>query len=198
MNLSARLKIRPTGRVVGVDPSLTSTGIAVVYASGEVSTECVNTVGRRSDSLAERAARIRRIASAVGAFVPSLDGTHDPGPLLLVVEGPSHGSRGGSSWDRAGLWWQLVQCAIRRRVPVAVCPPSVRAMWATGNGRADKAAVASAVTRMTGVEFETSDAADAAALAWMGAMWLGWTTGPRTELLAKVAWPDPGVREVSS
>lgn len=176
-------------RIVGIDLSLTSCGIGVITrrSGGTCIANCSTIVsrGRRADGLPERAARIARLAADVVH--------HAAGAVLVVVEGPSHGSRGGSPLDRHGLWWRVAGELLDRGVPLAVCAPATRAKFAAGSGRADKAAVSSAVSRLwPELELANADEADAVALAHAGAVALGWdvvTLSRHREALSAVAWP---------
>jgi Holliday junction resolvasome RuvABC endonuclease subunit len=153
-------------RVVGIDVSLTSTGVAVHHQDGTMATDTIATKGKRGDTLVDRSQRIGFILGWVNDWLYPAD--------LVVIEGPAGAAPGGSTWDRAGLWWAIVIKAMDQ-CSVAVVAPPTRAKWATGNGRADKAAVAVAMSkRAPEVELANSDEADALALAWMGAQWLGW------------------------
>jgi len=173
-------------RIVGIDPSLTGTGLAILNQHGAWVTT-IMTTGRRGDGLAERDHRIRYIVNEVLADdMCNAD--------LAVIEGPAITRNAGSAWDRAGLWWRIVHRLLANDVPVAVCPPSTRAKWATGRGNADKAAVAVAVARMwPDVELTDDNQADALALASMGAQRLGLLPTDKkhhTDALAAVAWPE--------
>lgn len=178
-------------RVVGIDFSLTSTGVAILYPPDNSSdTVRIRTVAYLTKvpndaPLIDRYHRIRYMANAF----PNLIGSAD----LILIEGPSHGSAGGHAWDRAGAWWAVVGMALDLGCPVVPVAPMTRAKWATGNGRSDKAAVAAAMTRrMPGVVFANSDESDGAALAYMGAQRLGWrptTTQAERDVLAAVRWP---------
>jgi len=153
-------------RVVAIDASLASTGVAVHYPDGRIVTGTIATKGKRGDTLAERSHRIGFILGQLNNYWGTAD--------LVVIEGPAGAAPGGSTWDRAGLWWGIVN-RILIHCPVAVVAPPTRAKWATGNSRSDKAAVAVAMSkRAPKVELANSDEADALALAWMGAQWLGW------------------------
>lgn len=161
--------------VVGIDPSLASTGLArITYGSPAwwvVECDTIATQGRRGDGLAARAERIDDIARGVKNFVD--------GASMVVLEGPSFGSRGGSSWDRAGLWWRIVDnlvCAeVGTGVHFGVCSPSSRAKFATGRGNADKAAVAASAAKLwPDAEIGNSDEADALVLASMAACTQEW------------------------
>jgi crossover junction endodeoxyribonuclease RuvC len=151
---------------VGLDLSLTSTGVAKLHPDGAGYTWTIASVGHRSDTLTQRADRIRITTAAITTDI------HDDDEVLL--EAPSYGSTGSSSWDRAGLWWAVVTRLTARNIPLHLCPPSTRAKWATGSGRADKAAVAAAITRLlTHIEVSNSDEADALVLAHICAVHLG-------------------------
>lgn len=95
--------------------------------------------------------------------------------------------------DHHHLWWLVVARLLGRGVPVAVCAPATRARFATGNERADKAAMSAAVARLwPAVEITHSDVADAVALAHAGAVRLGWpvsTLQRHRDALDGVRWP---------
>lgn len=171
--------------VVGVDPSLTATGIA---GAGHALCWAIThpSKGHNADTLAERDKRLARITDTVAE--------HASGARLVVIEGPALSRGAGSStWDRAGLWWRIVHRLHAAEIPVAVCPPSTRCKWATGRGNADKAAVAVAVARMwPAATLDDDNQADALALATMGMQWAE-STFYRLErhsvALRAVKWP---------
>lgn len=175
--------------IAGIDTSLTSSGIGII--TRRVTGDCVASAttitsrGQRGDGLAERATRIAGLAEAIDQAAGSV--------ALAVIEAPSYGSKGGSPVDRHHLWWLVVARLIARGVPVAVCAPATRAKFATGNGKAHKAAVSAAVTRLwPTLELANSDEADAVALAHAGAVHLGWdvpTLQRHRDVLAAVRWP---------
>lgn len=176
-------------RVAGIDTSLTSSGVAII--TRRVSGDCIATTttitsrGKRDDGLPERANRMTGLAG-------DIDRAAGPA-VLVVIENPAHGAKGGSPMDRHHLWWLVVARLITRGVPVALCAPATRAKFATGTGRADKAAVSAAVTRLwPGLELANSDEADALALAHAGAVRLGWevpTLQRHHDALAGIRWP---------
>lgn len=177
-------------KVIGVDPSLASTGLAFV-GDEETYAGVIPSRGKRADKLPARAERIQDIALEVADWWPYFP-TARPADLY-VIEGPAHGLPGGSIWDRAGLWWRIVHSLPTDRI--AVVSPTTRAKWATGKGNADKGAVAAVAARLCpDVELTSSDAADALILALMGAHALGdrpdLDTQYRGEALLKVAWPE--------
>lgn len=176
-------------RVAGLDISLTGTGIATAGGTTRVPTK-----GHRRDSLAARRNRIKLIADVVVTEVGDVD--------LAAVEGPvSYSQPGGSTWDRAGLWWQVVDRLIGRDIPVAVIPPTCRAKYATGSGGAPKAAVLEAAQRRYGAILASDDEADALILRAMGLHFLGQPLAdvPPGHGVALVGcqWPDLGTGAAS-
>ena len=161
--------------VAGIDLSMTSTGIAKIFEdSVQTSNTTVQSKGKRADDLATRSGRLNALAQAV---VEAVTGPTQR-PDLVVIEAPSYGSTGASSWDRAGLWWLVVTKLHRLDIPVALCAPTTRAKYATGKGNADKAAVAAAAARLfPDVEISNSDEADALILAHIGAARAGYPVG---------------------
>lgn len=179
-------------RVMGIDLSLTSTGIAVTDFQTLAATLAVKSSGKRSDTLAQREARLRDILKRIEAAVIRYQ------PHLAVVEAPSFGSVGGSSHDRSGLWWAVLHMLCDYHVPVAQVAPTQRAKYGTGNGRADKKVVHSLVQANYGgasMPIKTNDEADAVLLAAMGARHLGHSIevfdigDARREAMTKVVWP---------
>ena len=172
-------------RVVGIDPSLTATGLAVV-GNGVALASCVKI---RPANLRghERMDAIREVV---------LDTVDKAG--LVVIEGPSYGSSAGQAGhhERAGLWWLLTRLLWQADIPYAVMSPSGLKKYITGKGNADKDSVLAAVVRRYGehVVIDNNNAADAFALAAAGADHLGEAIEPMPEThraaLAKVDWPE--------
>lgn len=170
-------------RVLGLDLSLTSTGIASNIGGGWTDTIRPRAKMRGLDRLTHIRGRV-------------LD--HATGVDLVVVEGPSYGSSGAGSHERAGLWWLVVHALSRRNVAYAIASPKSRAQYATGMGDANKREVVAAITayfpwfdatRRVGLD----DECDALALAALGADWLGvpMVAMPQTHRagLTGVEWP---------
>lgn len=173
-------------KVVGLDLSLTSTGLA--YRAGD-QTGTERIAPRGLDGLS----RIRAIA---GQVVLACDGAD-----LVVLEGPAYGSARGKQQghhERAGLWWMVLDALQRRDLEVAIVPPNLRAKYATGKGNASKAAVIREITRRFAWFGGEEDEADAVALMAMGCDHLGAPLAPMPVLhraaLEGVSWP---VREAA-
>lgn len=173
-------------RIVGIDPSLTGTGIAII-TDGQVALHTLTSKGAAGDTLAQRRLRISRLRRAI-------EGVIYPGVDLLVIEAPAFSRTAGHMHDRSGLWWMLVDTALSSYVPVAEVTPTTRARYATGKGNASKDAVLLAVARRyPHIEVGNNNEADALVLGAMGARWLGQPIDhlplAQAEAIAKVAWP---------
>jgi crossover junction endodeoxyribonuclease RuvC len=174
-------------KVVGLDLSLTSTGVAVATPDGAI-TDRITTKPVPNATLTDRAERIARIVVAVLQHVTFAD--------LVVIEGPSYGSTTPHQHDRAGLWWQVVGRLWQRDYPLVEVPPSTRMRYATGRGNAGKDDVLSAVIRRyPHIDVNGNDEADSLILAAMGIRHLGApleASLPATHLAAMTAvkWPE--------
>lgn len=172
-------------QVVGVDPSLTCTGVATVGASGVVATTRFPTEG--SGSLLDVRTRVRYIVGSVLRFAPS--------GCLSVIEAPyvpRHG--GGQVLERAWLFGMLVD-QLCLRGPVVQVRAKTRAKYGTGNGNAGKSDVLAAVrTAYPSVGVRDDNEADAIVLAAMGARYLGYPidgqgSKKQLEAMTAVVWP---------
>lgn len=149
--------------VLGVDQSLRGTGLAL-HADGATSTGLVKAdIGEGVAGIREA---VRYIVGRVVAFAPHCD--------LYVLEMPyipRHNS--GLVLERAWLFGLLYdQLCTRGRV--AIVATKTRAMYATGNGNADKAEVVAAMKAAhPHADVRDDNVADALALMGMGCRWLG-------------------------
>jgi Holliday junction resolvasome RuvABC endonuclease subunit len=161
-------------RVLGLDPSLTGTGMAALhYHNGRWVgiTASRGRPGKRGESLEVRDRRQQEILEHLyGANLDGLD--------VAGVESPAFGAPGGSTWDRAGLWWRLVHSLIHHRVPVVQVTSGQRQKFAVGRAHSaknpvDKADVAMAAAKMwPDIEIRGNNAADALVIASIAAVTL--------------------------
>jgi hypothetical protein len=173
-------------RVVGVDLSLTSTGIA-----GQGWHHLIASDGRIDATWEDRALRIERVMADVRDYT-------DPAEFV-VIEGPSYGSSTPGAWDRAGLWWKVITRLDRLDQPYAVVSPAARALYATGKGNGSKGLVLEHVAKRYGHVWTdgfdgSHDLADAAVLCAMGYHAAGQpladVPAANAKGLAKVIWPE--------
>lgn len=179
-------------RVVGLDLSVTSTGMSdgvnhrVTQTPADMPIDC----------------RMHRIADRAGSFVA---GSCDFEPADLVVIEAGAFSRGAQS--EAAEWLSALRYLVRVRlwsdgIPFAMVGPTVLKAYTAGHGKASKPDMVSAVKARHGIDLSgvkvkdgRYDLADAVALAAMGYAWLNdplYTTGPPTPMrsLLAVKWPD--------
>lgn len=173
-----------TARVVGLDLSLRRTGIGVlissrnraprlvcssVFVEPRYSTTKIQPRTKkevRHATLPDRHARLTELGSEIMHHAARAD--------LVVVEGPLSIAGSGSTIDRHGLFWWIVGGLCRRDIPVAEISPTALKKTITGDGRADKVGVALAVNELYPGAVTNNDESDAAGLAHLGGVLLGW------------------------
>lgn len=176
--------------IIGIDPSLTATGIARIdQADPDIETWTVTSSGRKTATIHERAHRLQSLTQQISAACTNA--------TLVVIEYPTLSQvRQGGHLDRHGLWWLLVTHLITNHIPVAVVTASGRAKYATGRGNAGKDEVMLAVARryLNAIPANNNEA-DALILAAMGARHTGHPIEehlPKTHLAAMdaIPWPE--------
>ena len=155
--------------VIGLDLSLTATGVCVI-TDGKVQ---VSTVKSKPDGLevSDFARRCRGIVDGIAAEIYACD----PETALIVVEGLSLHSK-SSSLDRIFASWYLILSDLFDRFgqEAVRISPNQRALYATGLGNASKDAVLlSAAKRYPEIPIKDNNQADALVIAAMGARFLG-------------------------
>lgn len=138
--------------IVGVDASLTGTGVAWIDADG-IETYVVKTklVG------VERLSHIE--TEVVGLCVPD---------TVVILEGYSYGSKGRAVFNIGELGGVLRLAFHRARIGWLVVPPTVMKKYVTGSGTASKAKVVSSLASRMGRTFDSDDEADAVGLLCYG------------------------------
>jgi Holliday junction resolvasome RuvABC endonuclease subunit len=149
-----------TLKVAGLDPSLTSFGLAVIWGGPDL----VPLLYRLKTGKLRGHERVAFLLDEVTSMVRGCD--------LAVVEGAVLVAAGGGEnrLALAGLHWIVRHRLWEIGLPYAVVAPSTRAKWLTGNGGAGKDdCLVAAVKRFPRAEISGNDTADALALAAMGA-----------------------------
>ena len=163
----------PYFTAVGIDPSLTACGVALIQeCDGEKRRE-VFTLGRKGkkdETLEQRHDRIMTLVSEIVELILSLDVS-----ALVTIEGPAHGGTTGSHHDRSGLWWMIVhEVSNRTGCTIVEVTPTQLKKYATGKGNVSKSEVmAAAIRRYIDVPIANDNEADAFVLAEMGARFIG-------------------------
>lgn len=184
-------------RLVGLDLSLTSTGIARLKLDehGTITgshTDTVTSGPPEEQTLPQRVRRVDYVAGAVIEAVYRAD--------LIVIEGASFGSTTGQAQERAWLRGAIYLALYELGVEFVEVAPTSLKLYATGNGRASKTHVVQSVRRHYGEHFDIplrktdgrEDVADAIALAAMGARSIGHPIDPdhptRTRAMRTPKW----------
>lgn len=159
--------------IIGIDPSLTATGI-VVLRDGKVEL-AEKTKNRPELGTIERVRLIReRIIDITENLI---DEEEWQAPDLIVIEGFSYGSKGRSVFDIAYLGWRIREelewLKEQDNIPWLEVPPSQLKKFATGQGNANKEIILQQVYKRWGVEFSDNNQADAYVLAQIGRAYLG-------------------------
>jgi len=158
--------------IIGIDPSLTATGI-VVLRDGKV--ELAETTKNRPELWTID--RVKLIYQRIIDIVENLtDGEQWQAPDLIVIEGFSYGSTGRKLFDIAYLGWRIREELERLReqdnIPWIEVPPTQLKRFATGKGNANKEIILQQVYKRWGVELSDNNQADAFVLAKIGEAYL--------------------------
>ena len=163
-------------RVLGVDPGLTRCGVGVV--DGEPGRPCRLTAVEVvvTDPGDELSARLLALESALDRLIAC----HRPDAVAVERVFSQHNVRTVMGTAQAGA--VAVLAAARAGLPVQMYTPSEVKAAVTGSGQADKAQVASMVTRLLKLSTapKPADAADALALAICHV----WRGGTQAKILA--------------
>lgn len=162
--------------VVGLDLSLTATGIAVGLDAWTFRCKLTDTL---------------RLARITGYIADTLTVRE---PALVCIEGPSYGSTTGSQHERGGLWWMVAAAIDELRIPRATVTPSALKKYATGKGNAGKDEMMVATCRRFPHFDGDNNAADAL---WLAAVAADHLDFPLVDMpainraaLDKVQWPE--------
>jgi len=159
--------------VLGIDSSLTSTGVCRVKGlhARDDDGSVIDTWRVLSKPGTDRGpvGMSNRIAEIIAALDP-----HIAEADLVVLEGISFSSIGTGAHALHWLWGRIVDATVDRAVELRVVSPSQRMKYATGRGNAAKDMVlAATIRRWPDVDIDGNDTADALVLAAIGCRYLG-------------------------
>ena len=164
----------------GIDPSLTSTGVAVLADGRPKHYGRYGRDGHNGVTYHSRNNRIRQLRTEVYKAA-----TAAGRPDVVVIEEHPYAVRiSGSEFDRSGLWHMIFEAFDARGIPVVVVGNTVGKAWVTGAGRASKDDVIAVVDQWFAGDLSEplaswrksqnpDDVADAFGYATMGAYKLG-------------------------
>jgi Holliday junction resolvasome RuvABC endonuclease subunit len=164
-----------TPRVIGLDLSLTATGICLPDGT----THTIKTNAKDGD------ARLLHIAHTLAnALAPGAD-------LAVVEDLPVHAKSAGIT----GMVHGVARAALLEAgIPYALVVPATLKKYATGKGNGDKTPMAIAALKRANREFGDDNQCDAAWLRWAGLDWLGHAEfelpAAQRASLDKMKWPQ--------
>lgn len=150
--------------IIGIDPSLTGTGIA--------SHDSLVTITSKPQGTALEA-RWLRLASLTDRIDQVATGAD-----LVVIEAPSLGqARQGGTLDRNGLWWMLIDRLLTRAIAPTVVEvsPATLKKFATGKGNATKPDMRMALFQRADIDCRDDNQVDAW---WLRQLGLHLIAGP--------------------
>lgn len=163
-------------RVLGLDLSMTATGVAL--PSGLTLT--IKPKGSGDQRL------VQITADIMGATVGGVD--------LIVLEDMPARLMANAAKAIGFVHGAVRLSLLRAAIPYVAISPATLKAYATGKGNADKAAMAVAAFKRTGLEDVDDNQVDAAWLRWAGLDYLGHPEFPlpqaQRDRLAKVDWPE--------
>jgi len=178
--------------IIGVDPSLTSTGICVMDERGKI----LESLAIQPDNKGiERLASFRRVFKELISRIrlTNID-------IVAFIEGYAFGAN--NKREALGELGGVMKLSLYYDgVEMVVVPPTVVKQYVTGKGNADKIAMALAVQKQYGHEFPTTDQTDAFALAEIGRAYHGLAPGLtklRAEIIGGIRNPKPKKRKVKA
>lgn len=176
--------------VVGLDLSMTSTGVATIRLDYMTEATLIETRAIKSSPapIAERTANVR--ARRLGDIVRSIRvDVVRVLPEIAVVESPvpNRKMKTAGLLERGAIYWGTLDMLDAMGVEIVEVAPRERALYATGDGAADKMSVAASIVTEHGREFPTDDEADAFVLAMIGARLLGKPLDRETPERVKIA-----------
>lgn len=164
-------------RVLGIDSSLTATGLARVdidwctdekFADKPMSQvwndPLVITVGDNKPKTKTRREYSRRISGVVTRVDAAMEEVD-----VIVMEELAYGAKGATAFVLPWLWGRIIDCAEARDIPIGFANVSQVKKYACGKGNADKSYVVAAMVRnFPEVNITNDNEADALCLALIG------------------------------
>lgn len=174
--------------ILGLDPSLTGTGVAIVAPVPSLPIRRLRRITTKPAPIATRTANVR--ARRIGDIIRDVEeDVKFYRPALAVVEAPVPNGRMKSAMllERGAVYWGLLDMLDHHDVEIVEAAPKQRALYATGDGAADKVSVVDRMVAEHGVDTRDDNEIDALVLAMMGCRIEGMPADETTEYRTNVA-----------
>jgi len=143
---------------LGLDPSLSATGIIVLDENAKMIHKDVFTTVASGSAVPARMNRFEALVVLAKKVCEEFD------PEMICIEGYSFMSNMPGSNDRIE-YGGILRYALSRKWPIMEVSPMSLKKWASGSGKGDKTGVIAGITSLYGMRFQSSDEYDAYALA---------------------------------
>lgn len=174
-----------TATIIGVDLSLTATGICGRGGPDTISPPKGMTGMERLNWM---------LTVIRGCILSPEETEEEHRQTLVVFEGLSYGSNDPSAQERAGLAYLLRHALYTRGVPYILVPPTTLKKFVTGKGNAEKSLMLLEVYKRFGITAANDNEADAVGLYHVGMAYAGKrepTTDAQREVLATLRGEKP-------
>lgn len=175
-------------RVLGIDTSLTGTGLARIDVhendDGPVlkysfDAEVAKVAAPKPSADKSKKAMARRVNALIEQIewaIGNPNGTDvDEHPDMIVIESLAYGAKGASVWVLPWIFGRVLELAVKWDIPLIEVGTGQIKKYATGTGNADKSTVVIAVTRRWPEAQATDDnEADAMTAGAIGCHYLGY------------------------
>ena len=141
---------------VGIDPSLTGTGVVILDKDGEIYKELL--ISTYPDNYICSEQRLLDIVNEI-KFIKDISLRY------AAIEGISFNSKSTSFNERCGLFFMITSLLFDNDIPFKIVPPKTLKKWAVGNGNADKKMMMNGSKKRWGLEFKDDNICDAYNLA---------------------------------
>lgn len=150
--------------VIGIDPSLTSTGVVVIEDGVVIEQRAILSRPSKEKTPTDEAVRLMKIRDAIRDLVMM-----DKKPDIVLVEGLAFTARNTSALVQlAGLNYYIREILIQAKIPFVIVSPTSLKKFATGKGNVDKNVIMMEVYKRWEFSPENSDVSDAFVLAQIG------------------------------
>lgn len=154
-----------TVHVVGLDVSLSNTGIAVLGCTPEdrwtIHTYTIPTAPVHSGGATPEPLLLDRMNYVVSSIMTAAERAD-----VIGIERPAFAAKGNATSTLAGLWWLTYRRLSRLEIPIVIVSASSAKKYATNSGTAAKREVSRATVRMfPDVDTSSGDEDDALVIA---------------------------------
>lgn len=160
------MRVKNKGMIVGIDASLSCTGVACMKSDGTARVGVVKKP-RIGDSAKDRIERCRYIVKDVVSFMP-------PTCAMVVIESYATCRQSNTANKLGELGGLLRWMLLRKCDQIIEVPPTRLKKFVTGKGNSQKSVMIKHVDKRWGFDTESDDEADAFGLARLGGCLLGY------------------------